>query len=176
MAGYFKVFYIKGQFSMHAQDSLSDPSGARMDVEGTEGAKHLKGLVTQSCRLFATPWIAAHQDPLSTEFSRQEYWSGLPFPSPGDLSDPGIEPGSPTVQADSLPSEPPGAKWVKGCIEGGRSFPFSPSCPPHGYGTLSRARQCWLLGNLYLQGFQVSKQAIPRVHFFVHTGRGPLRA
>ena len=41
------------------------------------------------------------------EFSRQEYWSGLPFPSPGDLPDPGIEPGSPTLQADSLPSEPP---------------------------------------------------------------------
>ena len=42
------------------------------------------------------------------EFSRQEYWSGLPFPSPGDLPDPGIEPGSPALQADSLPSEPPG--------------------------------------------------------------------
>ena len=42
------------------------------------------------------------------EFSRQEYWSGLPFPSPGDLSDPGVEPGSPTLQADSLTSEPPG--------------------------------------------------------------------
>ena len=41
------------------------------------------------------------------EFSRQEYWSGLPFPSPGDLPDPGIEPGSPALQADSLPSEPP---------------------------------------------------------------------
>ena len=41
-------------------------------------------------------------------FSRQEYWSGLPFPSPGDLPDPGIEPGSPTLQADALPSEPPG--------------------------------------------------------------------
>ena len=41
-------------------------------------------------------------------FSRQEYWSGLPFPSPGDLPNPGIEPGSPTLQADALPSEPPG--------------------------------------------------------------------
>jgi len=44
----------------------------------------------------------------SMEFSRQEYWSGLPFPSPGDLPDPGIEPGSPTLWADALPSEPPG--------------------------------------------------------------------
>ena len=59
-------------------------------------------------QLFATPWTVAHQAPLSMEFSRQEYWSGLPFPSPGDLSDPGIEPGSPTLQADTLPSEPQG--------------------------------------------------------------------
>ena len=53
---------------------------------------------------------------LSMEFSRQEYWSGLPFPSPGDLPDPGIEPRSPTLQADSLPSEPPGKPIKK---EGG---------------------------------------------------------
>ena len=49
----------------------------------------------------------AHQAPLSMEFSRQEYWSGLPFPTPGDLPDPGIQPGSPALQADSLLSEPP---------------------------------------------------------------------
>ena len=46
--------------------------------------------------------MAAHQDPLSLGFSRQEYWSGLPFPSPGDLPDPGIEPGSPALEADAL--------------------------------------------------------------------------
>ena len=56
--------------------------------------------------LFATPWTVAHQAPLSMGFSRQEYWSQLPFPSPGDLPDPGIKPRSPTWQADSLPSEP----------------------------------------------------------------------
>ena len=50
---------------------------------------------------------AAYQADLSMEFSRQEYWSRLPFPSPGDLPDPGIEPGSPALQADSLPSETP---------------------------------------------------------------------
>ena len=50
----------------------------------------------------------AYQAPLSMGFSRQEYWSELPFPSPGDLPDPGIEPGSPALQADSLPTEPPG--------------------------------------------------------------------
>ena len=50
-----------------------------------------------------TPWTVAYQAPLSTGFPRQEYWSGLPFSSPGDLSDPGIEPGFPRLQADSLP-------------------------------------------------------------------------
>ena len=59
-------------------------------------------------QLFATPWTAAYQAPPSMGFSRQEYWSGLPFPSPGDLPDPGIEPRSPTLQADALTSEPPG--------------------------------------------------------------------
>ena len=59
-------------------------------------------------RLFASPWTRAHQAPPSMEFSRQEYWSGLPFPSPGDLPNPGIEPRSPTLQADALTSEPPG--------------------------------------------------------------------
>ena len=54
-------------------------------------------------RLFATPWTIAYQAPPSMGFSRQEYWSGLPFPSPGDLPDPGINPGSPTLQADVLP-------------------------------------------------------------------------
>ena len=52
-----------------------------------------------------TPWTIAHQAPLSMGFSRQEYWSGLPFPSPGNLPNPGIAPGSPALQADSLPTE-----------------------------------------------------------------------
>ena len=58
-------------------------------------------------RLFATPWTVAYQAPPSMGFSRQEYWSGLPFPSPGDLPNPGIEPRSPALQV-TLPSEPPG--------------------------------------------------------------------
>ena len=62
-----------------------------------------------------TPWTVAHQAPLTLEFSRQESWSGLPFPSPGDLPNPGIEPESPALQADSLPSEPPG-KHVYMCV------------------------------------------------------------
>ena len=59
-------------------------------------------------RLFATPWAVVYQAPPSMGSSRQECWSGLPFPSPGDLPYPGIEPRSPALQADALPSEPPG--------------------------------------------------------------------
>ena len=59
-------------------------------------------------QLFVTPWTIAFQAPLSVEFSRQEYWSGLPFSSPGDLLNPGIEPVSPTLLAGSLLSEPLG--------------------------------------------------------------------
>ena len=62
-----------------------------------------------SCvQLFVTSWTIACQAPLSMEFSRQEYWSGLPFPSPGDLSNPGIESVSPVLQVDSLTTKPPG--------------------------------------------------------------------
>ena len=59
-------------------------------------------------QLFATPWTVAYQAPQSMEFSRRVYWSGLLFPSLGNLSDPGIEPRSPTLQADALLFEPPG--------------------------------------------------------------------
>ena len=67
--------------------------------------------VAQSC---PTPWTVAYQAPPSMGFSRQEYWSGLPFPSPGDLPDPGIKPRSPAVQADALTSEPPGKPLFPG--------------------------------------------------------------
>ena len=65
-----------------------------------------------SVGLFATPWTVAYQAPPSMGFSRQEFWSGLPFPSSGDLPNSGIEPGSPTFQGDALTSETPG-KLVK---------------------------------------------------------------
>ena len=82
--------------------------------------RHIRGdlenkiLVTKKDRVshsvasdsFATPWTVARQAPLSMEFSRQEHWSGLPFPFPGDHPDPGIKPRSPAFQGDSLPSEP----------------------------------------------------------------------
>ena len=63
------------------------------------------GLVAKSCPALATPWIVAYQTALSRGFSRQEFWSGLPFPPPWGLSNPGINPGSPALQADSLPTE-----------------------------------------------------------------------
>ena len=84
-----------------------------------------------SCvQLFAIPWTIPHHDPLSMGFSRQEYRSGLPFPSPGDLPNPGIEPGSPALQTDSLPSGPPrkpiirstNNKCWRGCGERERSY------------------------------------------------------
>ena len=61
--------------------------------------------MAKSCLTLETPWTVACQSPLSMGFSRQEHWSVLPFPSPGDLSDPGIEPRSPALQADSSPTE-----------------------------------------------------------------------
>ena len=62
-----------------------------------------------------SPWTVACQAPQSLEFSRLEYWSGLPFPPPGDLPDPGIEPRSPALRVDCLPSDPPG-KPVCVCV------------------------------------------------------------
>ena len=64
-------------------------------------------LVAQSCLTLRPPWTVARRAPLSMGFSRQQYWSGLPLPSPEDLPNTGIKPGSPSLQADSLPSEPP---------------------------------------------------------------------
>ena len=63
------------------------------------------GLVAKLCPTLGIPGTVACQAPLFKGFPRQEYWSGLPFPSPGDLADPGIEPRSPTLQADDLPTQ-----------------------------------------------------------------------
>ena len=67
-----------------------------------------RGVVAQMCPTLCSPWTIACKAPLSMEFSRQESWSGLPFPCLGDHSDPGIKPRSPALQVDTLPSEPPG--------------------------------------------------------------------
>ena len=76
--------------------------------ESNDQLSESKSEVTQSCPTLVTPWTVAYQAPPFMEFSRQEYWSGLPFPSLEDLPNPGIEPRSFALQADSLPSEPPG--------------------------------------------------------------------
>ena len=70
-------------------------------------------LVIQSCPTLCDPMDYSHQAPLSMEFSKAEYWPGLPFPTPGDLPNPEIKPGSPAQKTDSLPSEPPGKPKVK---------------------------------------------------------------
>ena len=75
--------------------------------------------IAQSCLTLHDPWTVARQGRLSLGFSRQEYWSGLPFPPPGDLPDPGIEPRYPPLQADALTSEPPGKlffSYLHGCV------------------------------------------------------------
>ena len=79
-----------------------------MQNAGLDEAQRKKKKSLSYVQLFVTPRTLAYQAPPSMGFSKQEYWSGLPFPPPGDLPDPGIEPRSPTVQADALPSEPSG--------------------------------------------------------------------
>ena len=79
----------------------------------------------------ATLWTVACQAPLSMEFSKQKYWSGLTFPSPGDLPNPGIEPASPALQADSLPSQPPGKLKKTGKTQIGDSSSDPSNCLRH---------------------------------------------
>ena len=87
-------------------------TGSRTGTGNIQQARNItmsesKCEVTQSCPTLATPWTVAYKAPLSMGFFKQEYWSGLLFPSPGDLPHPGIKPRSPALQADALPSEPP---------------------------------------------------------------------
>ena len=97
----------KGENKMETQDSSdSRAPGGFTALNPTCEKKPLSRVL-----LFAAPWTAG-QAPLSTGFSRPEYSSGYPFPSPGDLPDPGIEPRSPILQADSSLSEPPGKRRI----------------------------------------------------------------
>ena len=89
-------------------DRLSKWDGRELDMTeqlSLHFLHHFKALVISHVQLFVTTWTVARWVPLSMEFSRQEYWSGLTFPSPGDHPNPGIKPWSPTLQADSLPFE-----------------------------------------------------------------------
>ena len=94
-------------------NNLRYADGTPLMAESKEELKNflMKVKAKRSCSVMSNslqPITVAYQAPQSMEFSRQEYWSGLPFPSPGDLPNPGIEPRSPTLQADALPSEQPG--------------------------------------------------------------------
>ena len=104
-----------------------------------------------SCvQLFVTPWTAACQAPLSVGFSRQEYWSELPFPAPGDLPYPGIEPRSPALQVDSLPPEPP--------VKPNRSY-LAWNSPGQNTGVGSRS---------FLQGICPTKGSNPGLLWLLH--------
>ena len=82
-------------------------------TQASQTLSHVQSKTLSHVQLFVSPWTVAYQAPPSMGFSRQEYWSGLPFPSPGDLPDSGIEPRSPALQADALPFEPPGRLYLK---------------------------------------------------------------
>ena len=102
----------------NTQERKINLRGRRLHCFSVSHHSLLRGLVKVkvkwlSCvRLFVTPWTVTHQAPPSMGFSRQEYWSGLPFPSPGDLPNPGIKSRSPALQADALTSEAPGKSGV----------------------------------------------------------------
>ena len=119
-------------------------------------------LVAKPCPTFATPWAATCQAPLTMGFSGQEYWSGLPFPSPGDLPDPGIKPRSPALQADSLPTElrgKPPHREISLCIR--MSPPSWASLPPHPHPTS--------LGHLWASSWSPRvMQQFPTSIYFTH--------
>ena len=98
----YHVFFIHSSVSGHVSCFL-------LLAIVTSAAMNIVVVSLGRVQLFSTPWTATCQAPLSMGFPRQEYWSGLPFPSPRDLPDPGIEPKSPAPRADSLPSELPGS-------------------------------------------------------------------
>ena len=107
-----KIGDTKGTF--HAKmDTIKDRNGMDLQKQkilrrGGKSTQKVKVKSLSCVRLFVTWWTVAYQAPLSMGFSRQEYWSGLPFPSLQDLPNPGIEPGFPALEADALTSEPPG--------------------------------------------------------------------
>ena len=128
--------------------------------------------VPQPHPTLATTWTVAHQAPLSKRFSRQEYWRGLPFPSPGDLPDPGIELTFPALQVDSLLSEPPGkspqfSDIIKIPLLLGRKlihhkYPYIPSLPLSFLPTLSRSSQ------EYQSELPVLYSSFPLAIYFTH--------
>ena len=113
-----------------------------------------------------SPWTVAHQPPLPMGFSRQEYWSGLPFPSPRDLSDPGIKPGSPAMQVGSSLSEPPG-KPITG-IHIGLSHTLSLYWNITTHRTCENALRCGIFKETIaaLSKFMFPRHSLPEFFFF----------
>ena len=101
MHGY-KFYFSCGNFKIYLLDTFKYAAQSYYNNYIWSSVESLSRV-----QFFGTPWTVAHQPLWSMGFSRQEYWNGLPFPSPGDIPDPGIEPKSPALQADALPSEPP---------------------------------------------------------------------
>ena len=104
--GCFVFLTLNDPYSVFAKQLISRKQGSGLTSSSLD--YNLPGLVIKSCPTLLTPWTVAHQAPLSVGFPSQEYWSVLPFLSPGDFLDPGIEPGSPALQADFLWTKPPG--------------------------------------------------------------------
>ena len=120
----------------------------------------LQSSLTLGESLDYTPWTADCQDPLSMGFSRQEYWRGLPCPPPGDLPDPGIEPQSPALKADSLPTEPPGKPSDLACW-----YPYPFQAAPRLWPVLATPSACSSLQCLYPWAFPWSslKHLLPHL-------------
>ena len=118
MLNFKPAFSLSSFISIKRLFSSSSLSPIRVVSSACLGWKpgKVKVKLLSRVRLFSTPWTVAYQAPLSMGFSRQECWNGLPFPSPGDLPDTGIEPGSPALQTDAFPSEPPGKPGVEARI------------------------------------------------------------
>ena len=100
----YQEFRQMWSWTLSSSNSQVSPAPHSLVMNDFNWAVKVKSL--SFVQLFATPWTVAHQAPQSMEFSRQAYWSGLPFPSAGDLPNPGIESGSLALQTDALPSEP----------------------------------------------------------------------
>ena len=100
------------------QRNSADSNLTKASLQTSPVIRHISaggaGLVSKLCLTLETPWPVARQAPLSMEFSRQEFWSGLPFPSPGDLPDPGVKPASAALAGDFFMVEPPGEPHNEG--------------------------------------------------------------
>ena len=100
------ALFMGGMIGLRSELGKAGVRGQKPKVKSALFKSEVKSL--SHVRFFATPWTVGYQDPPPMGVSRQGYWNGLPFPFPGDLPNPVIEPRSPALQTDALPSEPPG--------------------------------------------------------------------